>query len=293
VLELFVAANVDLRIMTPPDEFDPCEFLLERSADEWRGLLDKATDPLHHKIELSLKGVNRETETQKVHNALTEVLTTIARAPLLRTGSTSSDDLRARSILTTVGKKFFLDDDTIRKKVNEIQNLQSKSSRPSAVATSDPEKRVRCCDLPPAECELLEMLVLHPECAATALQEIAAEDISHEVARSIFLLYRRQEEEGADLDFGRVLAEIETPSLKSLLVQIDDQAAAKEEKAILEPAARMRHLIAHFRKRHIEIELRKTEAALESKLPVQEEDDLLAQLIARKRQQQGILATDA
>lgn len=294
VLELFVAANVDLRIMTPPDELDPCEFLLERSADEWRGLLDKATDALDHKIRLATSGVDLATETHKATQALEEILNTIAGAPRPQAGVVDSAALREQQILSRLARDFHLEVGFVRER---LTNLRKKRSTPIAAPIgpqpAEPAKRVRCCDLPPAECELLEMLVLHPECAATALQDIAAEDISHEVARSIFLLYRRQEEEGADLDFGRVLAEIETPSLKSLLVQIDDQAAAKEEKAILEPAARMRHLIAHFRKRHIEIELRKTEAALESKLPVQEEDDLLAQLIARKRQQQGILATDA
>ena len=38
VLELFVAQQVDLRILTLPDELDPCEFLQERGADAFRRL---------------------------------------------------------------------------------------------------------------------------------------------------------------------------------------------------------------------------------------------------------------
>ena len=33
ILELFVAAQIDLRILTLPEELDPCEFLLERGAE--------------------------------------------------------------------------------------------------------------------------------------------------------------------------------------------------------------------------------------------------------------------
>ncbi len=42
ILELFVAAQIDLRILTLPEEFDPCEFLLERGAEPFRELLGTA-----------------------------------------------------------------------------------------------------------------------------------------------------------------------------------------------------------------------------------------------------------
>ena len=51
VLELFVAQQVDLRILTLPDELDPCEFLLERGGDAFRHLLETETvDALDHAI---------------------------------------------------------------------------------------------------------------------------------------------------------------------------------------------------------------------------------------------------
>ena len=43
VLELFVAQQVDLRILTLPEEFDPCEFLQERGGEAFQKLLDDET----------------------------------------------------------------------------------------------------------------------------------------------------------------------------------------------------------------------------------------------------------
>ncbi len=42
VLQLFVAENVDVRVLTLPEEFDPAEFLLERGAEALAALIDRA-----------------------------------------------------------------------------------------------------------------------------------------------------------------------------------------------------------------------------------------------------------
>ena len=50
VLSLFVAEQVDLRIVTLPDDLDPCDFLLEHGADEFRKQLDSPVDALGARI---------------------------------------------------------------------------------------------------------------------------------------------------------------------------------------------------------------------------------------------------
>ena len=42
ILELFVAEQMDLRILTLPDELDPCDFLLERGAAAFAALVERA-----------------------------------------------------------------------------------------------------------------------------------------------------------------------------------------------------------------------------------------------------------
>ena len=141
------------------------------------------------------------------------------------------------------------------------------------------------------ESELLEILVLHPELAATALTDVADDDITSSPAREILQTYRYLEEGGHSLDFHSVLSEIEDPRLKHVLVQIDDLAHEKSPKAMLDPPDRLRSVIRQFHQRHEQREIRQTEAALQQRtFNEQEELSVLSQMIAAKRRQQGIHA---
>jgi hypothetical protein len=120
---------------------------------------------------------------------------------------------------------------------------------------------------------------------------VADDDLESPLSREIFQTYRRLEEGGQSLEFNSVLAEIEDPQLKYLLVEIDDLAHEKSPKAILDGPTRLRSVIRQFHRRHELREIRQTEAALEQRtFNEQEEISVLSQLIAAKRRQQGIPA---
>ena len=96
---------------------------------------------------------------------------------------------------------------------------------------------------------------------------------------------------GEPLDFQVVLAEVENPSLKNLLVQLDEVAARKLAKANLDPASRMRSVIRHFQQHHVQRQLKETETKLEQKhFNPEEEIDVLQNMIQAKRRQQGLLS---
>ena len=50
VLELFVGAEVDLRVLTLPDGSDPADFVAERGREEFEQLVAEAPDALDHKL---------------------------------------------------------------------------------------------------------------------------------------------------------------------------------------------------------------------------------------------------
>ena len=67
VLELFVAEQADLRILTLPDDLDPCDYLHKHGAAAFSELLDtKAVDALDHAFEAKTRGVDLERD---VHGA--------------------------------------------------------------------------------------------------------------------------------------------------------------------------------------------------------------------------------
>ncbi len=45
-LELFLAHEVDVRVLTLPSKLDPCDFLLAEGADAFQALVDQAVDPM-------------------------------------------------------------------------------------------------------------------------------------------------------------------------------------------------------------------------------------------------------
>jgi hypothetical protein len=184
-----------------------------------------------------------------------------------------------------------LEESDVRARFNElrrkVQGLGARAREEEAEAGSS-RKLV---PLSLAEKELLEILVLHPELAPTALSDIADDDLASPTAREILGTYRRLEESGQSLEFNTVLAEIEDPQLKHALVEIDDLAHEKAQRAMLAPPDRLRSVIRHFHQTH---ELRE----LRNRSFIHEQEDVNLEVkkqawleeIAAKRRQQGIVA---
>jgi DNA primase len=290
ILELFVAAQMDLRILTLPDELDPAEFMEERGGEAFRELLGGAVDALEHKIRTATRHIDLARDTHRANLALEEILSTIARGTDDRL--TDAASLRAKQLLARLARQFGLEEADVRGRFGQLR--KSKGPGPGARAgevTSNSPALAPSPSLSPDETELLEILTLHPELAPVALTEIGADDLNSPAARELFETYRRLEEGGYSLDFGAVLAEIEEPRLKSLLVRIDDIAQSKSQKSILDGPTRLRTVIRHFHQRHEQRELRQTEAALEQHAFNEEEElSVLSEMIAAKRRQQGISA---
>jgi DNA primase len=288
ILELFVAAQMDLRILTLPDELDPAEFMEERGGDAFRDLLAGAIDALEHKIRHVTRGVDLARDTHRANLALEEILRTIAAG--LPSGTLDQSGLRAQQLLARLARQFVLDEADVRSRFNQIRRgVKGRSGE----SESDAGRAAGNYDLSPLsiESELLEILIQHPELSATALTEVADDDITAGPAREIFVAYRRLEESGSALEFGAVMSEIEDPALKNLLVVLDERASARQAKANLDAASRLRAVICKFNEHHELRHIRQTEAVLEQRiLNDEEETTALLEIVARKKRQQGIVA---
>jgi DNA primase len=285
VLELFVAANVDLRVVTLPDQLDPAEFLQARGSEAFREILSRSVDALEHKVRMAIAGIDLARDTHRASLALEGILATLARGT--PPGTLDTAGLRIHQLLVRLAREFGLDEGDVRARFSQLRR-NSKASY-SRGEDEKPSASSRAADLAPHESELLELLAQHPELAPVALSEIADQDLSAGPARAVFQTYRRLEEAGERLDFGHVLAEIENPNLKSLLVELDELAARKAEKALVDPPTRMRAVIRRFQQHHEQRQLKEAELALAQKrFDEQEEMNVLGSLIAAKRRQQGI-----
>ncbi len=302
VLEIFVAAQFDLKIVTLPDGADPDEYLQAHSAADWQAMLEsRAVDALEHKIRVATAGIDTVHDTYRANAALEEILQTIALSPKPNLTSPGQMQLREQQIMTRLAREFALDAADLSRRLSELRkNTRTIPAEVPSVRTSPAIASAlvvpKVSELSPVECELMELLVRFPELAPTALAELANEELSSEVVRTLFQLYRRLEEAGEGLDFNRVLSEIEDPRLQSLMVEFDIRSEhklaveAQKDRTIMDPATRMRSVIRAFQRHREEQERRVAEAELEKNSLTESGVDLVKEMLQRKRLQQGIIA---
>jgi DNA primase len=291
ILDLFVAEQIDLRILTLPDELDPCDFLLQHGAEPFQALLAGAVDALEHKVRVATRGIQLTQDTHRANLALEDILATIAKAPQSAMTTPAEKRLREQQLLARLARQFGVAESEIRSRLNDLRRPTSSgvaASKPAA-APSEPPPRVR--DFNPREIELLEILLVHPELVAQAVGEIEIGQLKSAPVRVIYHAFHSLLDAGRTPDFGNALTALDDSNLKNILVELDERAHAKAPEAQEDARARLQGLINHFRQ---ELEARDQQqklAALEAKhLSEQEELAALQHLIAQERNRQGISA---
>jgi DNA primase len=264
ILELFVAEQVDLRILTLPEGLDPCDFLLKQGADPFRELLASSIDALEHKVRVVTRGVDLVNDTHRANQALEDVLATVAKAPRLQSTTTTATRLREQQILSRLSREFRIAESELRARLNELRNKSKPQSTTSSSASASPPQQPLSA-MNSKEVELIEILVLHPELAESAIEEIHSDQISAGPLRTIFEKYRDLCMDGETPDFSRVLTELEDPKLKNLLVELDERAHEKESQTQQIAPLRLGELLADYRRRDEAKELHEKISSLEQR----------------------------
>lgn len=263
VLELFVANQVDLRVLTLPDELDPCDFLQSRGADEFGKLLSTAVDALEHQLNTLARGGAR-LSTHGSHQAVEQVLATVAKAPRLTAQTDSSIRLREEQILHRLARIFEMPEEVLRKRLSDLR--RQSSTRPVRPTNAAPAARLTIADA--WERELLEILAREPALIERVLQVIGPEELGSEVCQRICFACQDLWETEGEVDFSRLLVAFDEPEMKSLLVDLDERS---ERKQTASASDRLEPLLASFRRRKDEAERRRELANLREQRVGEEE----------------------
>jgi len=298
VLELFIAQQADLRIVTLPSGMDPCDYLQNEGADAFSNLLENnAVDALEHAFRVETGSVDLHNDLHGANQALERLLTVIAKAPRLTHATTTQHRNREWSILSTLAQKFRVPEENVRDRIAELRRRPIRRPAPTSVSVPsdfDPSGMVESDEAParpsapigPWQREFIEILLLQPGLVARVAPEIRPEQLPAEPCRRIYATCCRLAEEGIEPDFDRLMLEFNDPTIQTLLVELAEQGQAK---AAADPAALLDQLIAGFHHREVERSLPEQEAALrERRLDDGEELDLLNQLVQQQRNRQGI-----
>jgi DNA primase len=286
VLELFVAREADLRILTLPEEMDPAEFLEAYGAEALTDLLStRAVDALDHAFQTATEGLDVERDLDAVHRAVERLLAVIARAPGAGDGSSTERQNREWMVLHKLAQKSHLPEEKIRARLTELRRSDRRKRSPvPATAVPGPEREADPGGpIDPFQRVLLEILVGHPECVAVVRDEILPEQLAHRGCRAIYAACCRLADEGIPPTFERLMLEFDDQALKSLLVELDETERAK---GTTHPEAWLEDLIR--RSRQTDKRLALDSGAIRQTEDESQQDALLEQLVRQHAAKHGI-----
>ena len=288
ILSLFVAAQVDLQILTLPENLDPCDFLIAHGSEAFGRLIEQAPGALEHKIETETQGLDLAVDTHQANEALERILGTIAAAPRLASNSPASGRLREEQVLSRLAQRFYVSEEQLRKRMTE---LRRRAQRPMAQTTSHgsigPPK---LSDVSFWDRELLELVICEPAAWWRIAEVAEPDDIESDVCRQIYATGLQILGSDVAPDFDRLMLEFEDPVIKSYLVQLEEQS---RRKAGSDLEMRLAEVINSFRCRKEDARLRSKSAALRrGEFDAEQEKDLNELMQALKARQTGSEPTD-
>lgn len=284
VLELFVAAQVDLRVLTLPAELDPCDFLRQQGRAAFEALLADAVDALEHKVRTVTEGLDVLRDVDHAHRALEEILRTMANAPRLAGVTDESLRLREQHLVVRLARQFHVDESALRARLLELRKpSRRKSARPAPVAQTS--------GLLPIEQELFEILLSHPHLVDQALESIEPAQLTSSEARQLWELYLRLRSDGVAGEPSHVLTMAEDAQLKSRVVALHELACRKATLASIDAEHRLHGIVRDFQFQRQRTAQRQALAKMEKRqYDDKEELAVLQKLIEQERNRQGISA---
>ncbi len=290
VLELFIAQQVDLQIVTLPEGSDPCDFLRQHGAEAFGRLVEReAVDALEFAFRVATRGVDVQRDVHAVDRAVERLLAVVARAPRLGTGTDAQRQAREWTILGNLALKCRLPEETIRARLRELRRgaagrAASSGSRVARSGGSAPA----AAQLNAYQRELMELLVCCPECLAAARGKLRAEWLAGGPGLPVYETMCRLADASEVPDFDRLMLELDDPALKALVVALDEGGRAKGVQAGVFESL-LEQLIAAFCRKEAQQQRPAQIGALrEGRLDEHRAADLLDQIIRQERSRQGI-----
>lgn len=226
VLALFIAEQVDLRILTLPDSLDPCDFLLSRGPQALAALVEQSVDAVEHKFRAATAGLSAGSQLHRAQQAIEEVLATLAKAPLLQPGGSAAFQLKEDQVLHRLAQRFSVGEARLRSRLHELRRggrrpatSEVASIRPSRVEQS-PRRRL-------AERWLLEILLWQPDLLDQVRHRLPVECLADDGLRTVYAALLALGDQGRQPTFERLLLALDDPGLKSLVVALDEDRRAK------------------------------------------------------------------
>ena len=318
VLELFVRASVDLRVLTLPDGADPADYVSEHGADALRNLVRKAPDALDHKLARLTTGIDLRRDTHAVTTAIDTMLGIVAKAP-------QGDGLRVDQLLMRMSDTFGFPAERLERRLVQLRKTSREAeSRRRKIRHRRPNVPTASVQVPNAmlaqsidddalgmgadestpridsprplegiDRELFETLIEAPELAGMAVEAIDPDWLESNTAKMLLSAYQDLELEGRQLDLDTVLLLLENEFLKNQLVSCERRVQSREGKVDRSPEDQYAAIITRYRERETKADaIRKIQQLESTVLRDEEEDALLRELFEAEKTRHHQVRTD-
>lgn len=218
VIGQVLAQEIDLRILTLPDAQDPAEFLATSGVDAFHQLADEAPEAIDFKFEqcVARYGTQSIDARERVRD---EMLQLLATCPNLE--GTDRLDI----IVGKLSRKLGTEEWRIRNKLSELKKNSGGRRFRNAEQIPQPASVP---ELPKAESDVLEILLIQPDQLEPIRAEIGAGDFTNDRLRSLFERILDLNEAGTFNGSSSVMNSLdEDLGLKKLTVALADASCDK------------------------------------------------------------------
>ena len=238
-LPKFLAQEIDLRILTLPDNLDPADFLVQRGPEQLIPILDGAIEAWEQKFRLTIDRYSQDTIDGN-HRVLTDMLEVLSQVPVqvgpgqVGSGLAGHWQMRENVILGKLSHRLKISETYIRERLSDLRTAHQQKT-----GTSTPHKFHDAAESQPpqsrsfpqkpnrdefAERELLEIIFTLPEHATRIREEITPVDLTNSLLRELLEFCFLMQDQGVHASYDRVTARLEDAGLKNLAADIDRHA---------------------------------------------------------------------
>ncbi|MGI9428821.1 MAG: DNA primase [Bythopirellula sp.] len=289
LLALFVAQEVDLKILTLPTGGDPCDVIASQGSEAFQQLLSTAVDALDHKIAAVTNGLASQPGTHAAAQAVEEILGTVARAFPRGNSASSVALVREQQIMSRLSREFGIGQDSIltrliAKRREYATRKQLRTPQQAARTGSKIDQPNERLALNAWERELLELLIHQPEVLPKLAAGLSATDIANTFCRRMYQRSLELQDAGETPSFAQLMLATDDNDEKNLLVECDELG---HEKSASDTEQRVHDLLSLVARQKQDAWQHSQVAELkQNRLDPEHEQEVLAELFDALKQKQ-------
>lgn len=243
-IEKFLAHEVDIRILTLPDELDPDEFLEIHGSQELERLIATAPEAweFHYRNCVAAWGTHTTAGRLRVLEEMLKLLT-VARG--------MAGSVKENLLLSQLADRLRIPEPDVRRRLRALRGpsgttvaTRKVSASGAQVADEEASRLAAVVSLQQhptkddlLECELLQTLFTTPHRIGVVRQTVGLDDLRHPLLREVLGVCFDLADHGQEPEVGRVLATMECPHLKRVVVWLDEEAALRRRAETTLPPA--------------------------------------------------------